>query len=159
MWHHSNHEIWTELTPSPTPKTFSQNYGLFLTADQMIWKENGAADEQGFGVFGQYYEEPADRNIVSRYVGSGLVYKGLLPGRDVDVFGVGLGRITFGNPYRLQSAASGTIIAHDETMIETFYKYFWGPRLCLQPDVQYFARPSGQYKDALIAGLRFEVVF
>lgn len=159
MWHHSNHDIWTEFTPSPNPRTFSQNYGLFLTADQMIWKENGAADEQGFGVFGQYHEVPADRNSISRYFGSGLVYKGLLPNRDVDVFGIAMGQITFGSPYRLQNAVSGTIIAHDETIVETFYKYYWSPRLCLQPDVQYLARPSGQYKDALVAGLRFELIF
>jgi porin len=159
MWHHSNKNVWSEITASPNPITFSQNYGFFLTGDQMLWKENGAQDEQGFGIFGQYFSTPADRNAVSQYVGSGLVYKGFLPGRDDDVFGVGMGRVLFGNPYRQTEALGGTQVAHNETVIEAFYKYLVGPRLCLQPDIQYFARPSGQYKDALLAGMRFELVF
>lgn len=159
MWHHNSKDQWVEVTANPVPRVFNQNYGFFLTADQMIWKENGAADEQGFGVFGQYFTTPGNRNEVSKYFGTGLVYKGFLPGRDDDIVGVGMGRVIFGQPFRDQEAANGTLIGHDETMIETFYKYIVGPRLCLQPDLQYIARPSGQFKDALIAGMRFELVF
>jgi porin len=159
MWHHSDKEVWTELSASPNPITFNQNYGFFLTGDQMIFKENGAADEQGLGVFAQYFSAPDDRNVVSDYVGGGLVYKGFVPGRDDDYVGLGFAKAIFGDGFRAQEAMGGTIIGNAETATELFYKWVVGPKFSLQPDLQYIASPSGQHRDAIVGGLRFEAVF
>ncbi len=45
----------------------------------MIFKENGADDDQGLGIFGQYFSAPENRNMIGAYFGAGLVYKGFLP--------------------------------------------------------------------------------
>ncbi len=45
-----------------------------------------------------------------------------------------------------------------ETNIELFYKAQLLPYLTIRPDLQYVANPSGRYRDALVFGLRFEVI-
>jgi porin len=159
IWHHSDKEVWTELTANPNPITFNQNYGFFLTADQMIFKENGADDDQGLGIFGQYFSAPKDRNMIGTYFGAGLVYKGLLPGRDEDYLGLGFAQAIFSDDFREQEAFNGTDIGHSERATELFYKWIVGPKFSLQPDLQYISSPSGQHRDAIVSGLRFEAVF
>lgn len=159
MWHHSDKEVWTELTIDPNPITFNQNYGFFVTADQMIFKENGADDDQGLGIFGQYFSAPENRNMIGAYFGAGLVYKGFLPGRDEDYLGLGFAQAIFSNDFRAQEAFNGTDIGHSEKATELFYKWVVGPKLSLQPDLQYIASPGGQFRDAIVSGLRFEAVF
>ncbi len=44
-----------------------------------------------------------------------------------------------------------------ENAIEVFYKCRLTPYASLQPDVQYIAQPFGLERDALVAGLRFEL--
>jgi porin len=128
--------------------------------DQMVWKESeGTDDDQGLGVFGQFGWAPGDRNVLGEYYGGGLVYKGLLPGRDSDLFGVGFANAMFGRGFQVQSAALGDVLARSETAVETFYKLQYSPAVSFQPDLQYIANPGGLYRDALLPGLRFEVIF
>ncbi|TWU31611.1 carbohydrate porin [Novipirellula artificiosorum] len=77
---------------------------------------------------------------------AGVVYRGLLPGRDEDVIGAGIAwaRLNLG----------GT---NQETVVETFYKAQVTATVSMQPDIQYIASPSGIYRDALAVGLRFTV--
>ncbi|MEQ1825870.1 MAG: carbohydrate porin [Pirellula sp.] len=160
FWRHENKDDWTEITLDPNPRTFGRNHGFFITGDQMIWKENGAEDDQGLGVFVQYFSSPSNRNVIDQYLGGGLVYKGLLAGRDEDYVGLGFAKAIFSDPFRAQEAVvNNVIIEHSETAVETFYKWFVRDSFSVQPDLQYIARPSGQHRDALVAGLRFEVVF
>ncbi len=46
-----------------------------------------------------------------------------------------------------------------ETAIELFYKAQLTEFMSIQPDIQYIANPSGNGDDALVFGIRFEVVF
>ncbi len=137
MWHHSDRTVWTEFTTDPNPRTFVQNYGVFASSDQMIFKEEyGTDDTQGLGVFGQFGWAPGNRNFIQEYYGGGLVYRGLIPERDNDVVGLALANILYSSPYRQVSAAGGTDIGSHETAIELFYKYLPSPYLSLQPDLQ-----------------------
>jgi porin len=159
MWHHSDSDVWTEYTTDPSPRTFVQNYGFWSTMDQLIWKEEyGTDDEQGLGLFGMFGWAPGNRNAIQESYGLGVVYKGLLPNRDFDVFGIGMADILFSGPYRQVSLAEGTVVGSYENAIEVFYKYIASPYISVQPDIQFIANPSGQYRDALVPGLRFEVV-
>ncbi len=125
----------------------------------MIYKEEyGTDDTQGLGVFGQFGWAPGNRNFIQEYYGGGLVYRGLIPERDNDVVGLAIANILYSSPYRQSSAAGGTNIDKYETAIELFYKYLPSPYFSLQPDLQYIVNPGGQYKDALVPGLRFEVI-
>ncbi len=68
------------------------NYGFYVGAEQLIVREDvtDADNDQGWGLFAQYSWAPADRNAITQYLGGGCVYKGLLPGRDADVAGLGV---------------------------------------------------------------------
>jgi porin len=103
---------------------------------------------QGLGTFLQYSWAPEDRNVAHQYFGSGVVYKGLLRGRDDDVAGLGVAHLIFSD--RLPDRTS-------ETAVELFYKIQLSPWTVLQPDLQYIARPSGKERDAFAFGLRFEL--
>jgi porin len=91
---------------------------------------------------------------VSAYVGGGLVWKGLLTGRDDDQFGIAVARAMIGAPAR---RAGGLPAA--ETTWEATYSFKVREGLNLQPDVQYIIHPSGAVgqKDALAVGLRIVV--
>jgi porin len=114
--------------------------------------EEAAPDEggspQGLGVFFQYGWAPEDRNEAEHYFGSGIVYKGLLHGRDDDVLGLGVAYVGFSDLLPQQTS---------ETAVELFYKAQLSPWTILEPDLQYIARPNGQQRDAFVFGLRFEV--
>ena len=160
MWHHSDKDVWVEISSNPDPITFCQNYGVWFTADQMIWKESEAADDdQGFGIFGQFGWAPGDRNLIQEYYGGGLVYKGLVPGRDADLLGIGFASAMFGSGIREQNLDQGIFMASSETAVESFYKFHYSQFISFQTDLQYIANPGGLYRDALLPGLRFEVVF
>lgn len=157
MWQHSANDLFVELTPQ-NPRTFNQNYGLWYIADQMIWKEGAADDDQGLGVFFQFGWAPSNRNIISDYYGGGLVYKGLLPNRDDDYVGVGVANAIFSSGLKQIADFNGNFQGRQETAIEVFYKYRFSPYFTVQPDVQFISQPGGIYNDALLPGLRFELV-
>jgi porin len=46
---------------------------------------------------------------------------------------------------------------NEETVVELFYKVQLTPCTSVQPDLQYIATPSGIHRDALAAGLRFQL--
>jgi porin len=157
MFHHSANDLWVELTPTD-PRTFVQNYGLWYIADQMLWKEGGADDDQGLGAFFQFCWAPSNRNIIGDYYGGGLVYKGLLSGRDEDYVGVGFANAVLSQGLKQIANANGDFQGRQETAIEVFYKYRFSPYFTVQPDLQFISQPGGIYDDALLPGLRFELV-
>ena len=160
LWHHSDKTVWAELSSDPDARLFRQNYGCFTTVDQMLWKESYSGDDdQGLGAFFQYGYAPGNRNMLQNYFGGGLVYKGFVPGRDEDILGAAFARAEFSDPFRQVEFDNGSDIGKSETAVEVFYKYIVGPSFSLQPDLQYIAHPGGQYRDALLPGLRFEAIF
>ena len=102
--------------------TVNGNHGYWLNIDQMLWIEPDSGDEpQGLGVFAQYGWSPSDRNVVDRYHGLGLTYRGLLPQRDVDLIGVGLASAHFSAAGTSPSSPTGKKIS----VGEKFRLCFW----------------------------------
>jgi porin len=91
---------------------------------------------------------------ISRYLGGGLNYAGLLPGRDHDLAGIAVMRAGFGAPYR---DAEGAGVS--ETTVELTYQAEIRSGLIVQPDIQYVVHPSGDpsVRDALVVGVRLRV--
>ena len=89
--------------------------------------------------------------IVSSYLGVGVVAKGLLHRRPDDRLGLGLARAGISGAAR---AALG--LPRAETTIETSYQMRMSDRFAVQPDLQYVRHPAGiaRADDALVAGLR-----
>jgi porin len=75
------------------------------------------------------------------------------------LLGLGIASARFSDHFRAANAEVANEITPSETAIEIFYKAIIGKSLSLQPDIQYIANPGGQYKDALLPGLRFEAIF
>lgn len=125
------------------------NHGVYMGAEQMLWKENAEDEEdaQGFGVFVQYGWCPDDINLIRYHIGGGAVWKGLIEGRDDDTTGIGITRAEFSEYLPGQGA---------ETTTEFFYKAPLNKYLTLQPDVQYVSSPNGMLNNAWVFGLRFE---
>ncbi len=130
---------------------FDGNHGVDIEVEQTVLKEHAHDEEdvQGLGVFFQYGWAPKDRNVAHQYLGVGMIYTGLIPGRDEDVLGLGIATLRFSD--RLPNTTV-------ESAIELFYKMPLSPWTAIQPDFQYIANPSGNGRDALVFGLRFEVV-
>jgi porin len=131
------------------PGTVGEAYGWYLTWDQQLWsKQPGhGEDEKGIWIFGQYGWAPSDRSAANHYLGAGVQFAGLVPGREEDAFGVGLFHVWFTEELDLPK---GT-----ETAIEFFYKVQLLGFLYLKPDLQYIINPGGVYPDALALGVRF----
>ena len=126
----------------------------FPRGRQALFLEKSRRDApQGLGLFGQFGWAPLDRNEIAKYYGGGLVYTGLLPGRDEDVSGVGVAHA------RLSSRMKEIDGRTHETAIEWFYKVRLTKYLMVQPDLQYILNPGGDGRNALAGGLRFEIRF
>ena len=151
-WHHDKDVDDVFATDDTGAKVrHDDNYGTYSLLDQMVYREK---DKQGLGVFFQYGQVPDDRNTVDVYLGSGLHYQGLIPGRDEDIAGVGLAYASISEELRLAEAKDQA-----EKTIEATYRAKMSEKLALQMDVQFVFDPGANpsLEDAVVAILRFEV--
>lgn len=145
-WHHSGD--WDALDGS---QTYSYNHGWYMAFDQLLLLE-ADDEEQGLGFFLQYGAAPQDRSEIRDYFGAGLLYRGPIQGRDSDLMGVGLSHAKFSSVREADSDMQY------ESAIECFYRAQLRPWAAIQPDLQFISNPGGNLRDALTAGLRFEIV-
>ena len=128
-------------------------HGYYVQLEQLIYRECACHKDnsQGLEVFAAYYPRFLGSAILTETIGdsfaAGLVYTGLIPNRNHDHLGAG---VTWAELFQ-----GGT---NQETVCELFYKAWITPHLSLQPDLQYIATPSGILRDALVVGVRFQVV-
>ena len=142
-----------------TPRAVSGNSGVYgLVEGRLI--RNG---DQGGGLSGWVRVGLSNGviNPVSNYLGAGLVYTGLLPGREKDEAGLALARAGLGSGFRGAARDAGGSIGRAETVIEATYRYSLNDTLSLQPDLQYVIRPHGdaQIGNALVVGFRLALTF
>ena len=146
------------------------NDGVYGIIDQSIYRVPGT-DDQGASVFLRVSGSPGDRNAVGFYADAGIAFKGLIPGRPNDTFGVSVAYLKISEvDRRLDLDTIGftgaPIPRRDaEALIEATYQAEVVPGFTLQPDFQYVFRPGGNVvdtrdpygrpvKDAAIGGLR-----
>ncbi|WP_182864708.1 carbohydrate porin [Stieleria mannarensis] len=132
--------------------SLSSGYGYYVQVEQTLFRETPRQEEpvQGLGIFGSYFPRFANGSApissIDDALVCGVVYTGLIPGRDGDVAGAG---------YAWAGLHQGG--ANEEAVVELFYKARLTPKLTVQPDLQYISTPSGIYPDALAVGTRFEL--
>ena len=97
-----------------------------------------------------------DINRVNSYLGAGLVYTGLVPGRDKDQAGVAIARAGIGAPARQAAQLRGVALGDNETTLEATYRYVLTEWLNIQPDIQYVIHPGGDraVDNAVVVGFR-----
>jgi porin len=93
---------------------------------------------------------PPDRNLVQWSLDGGLVYRGLIPTRDWDVFGIAAAWMWMSEDVAraqrfINSLAPGTFsaVVDYEGLFEVTYKAQMTAWWTLQPSVQWVAHPGG----------------
>lgn len=165
-------------TPQGQTETWSGNevdgrYGFYFQADQMLYREPSAPEassspsdgksfkevvdaskpelsKQGLSTFNMMSMAPgfAEANIFPFYFQSGLVYTGLIPGRDEDITMVSIG----------YGAYQGGVYSPPRSytaVIEAGYRFQFNGWSYVQPFFQYFSRPNGTQEVANAAVLGF----
>ncbi len=157
-------------------------YGFYWQADQMVFREPSAAafaqeeeghdgksfkvpveahktalSDQGLSIFSLFSLAPDYNNLFPFYFHGGLVYKGLIPGRDKDqtVFAFSYG------DYSQQYSGSKSANYTYTSVLEGGYRVQVNPWAFVQPFLQYIVRPNGSsdVKNAAILGMYFGVNF
>jgi len=121
------------------------NYGIYFYAEQMIYREGGRDSGQGLIPFVSAVFAPFESfNTFPYYAMGGVVYQGLIPGRDHDVAALGVYYGQF----------SGQLNSTYEMVFELTYTIQLTSWLNIQPDLQYVLRPSGtgRIADAVVLG-------
>jgi len=159
-WYHTDdfydyHSTLTAPITGLPPKLHSGNYGFYFLADQTLYREQDADDpaKQGLAGFFRVAGAPSDRNLAPFGVDGGLVYKGLIPGRDWDTFGVAASYLELSEKIeRAQrdiNAALGFPFFSDKQMVdyeavlEVSYRAQLTAWWTLQPDFQWVMHPGG----------------
>ena len=142
------------------PRSVHGNGGVYALVEGRLFAKpgdsgGGLSDWLRIGVAN------GDINQVANYLGGGLVYTGLIPGRDKDEVGFAIARAGLGRGAKFAGASTGRDIGSAETDLEATYRYAFNDWLNVQPDVQYVISPHGdqQLANAVIVGLRLAFTF
>jgi porin len=102
---------------------------------------------------------PGDAARVSFGLDAGLNATGWIPGRDADVFGLGVIYARLNDDY-IDAQTDPSSWDH-EIVLEATYRLQFAGWASLQPDVQYVIHPGGtrETPNALVLGLRLNVLF
>jgi porin len=114
-----------------TSEKYSENYGLYLIIDQIIYKSQSG---KSLAFFLQSSVSPKWINENWYFVGGGLHLTGMFSKRMDDELGIAVAHAGINN-------ALGS-----ETTLEISYKAPFGDHFFLQPDFQYIINPAGTEK-------------
>lgn len=149
--------------------TKNGNYGFYILLDQMIYREKGSEryTHQGLHPFVSLLFAPdSEINTFPFFMNGGLVYKGLIPGRNNDYAGFAVVYGKYSNkiaPTKTQPTEftppqiTGT--EDFEMVLEWMYKIQLTKWLNVQPDVQYVIKPggTGNIPNALVIGFQMGI--
>lgn len=148
------------ITGLPQKKVIG-NYGVYLHADQMLWREGGPKSDQGLTAVASSVFCPPGTNQFSFFLMGGLIYEGLVPGRDDDVTAVQFIYSRWGDGWRSNARDGGSPVPSYESLFEFTHKIFVTKWMYVQPDIQYIINPGGAHNinDAFVIGSRFGWIF
>jgi porin len=132
--------------------------GYYLNLDQLVWKEtDNPKDAQGLGMFMRYGYAPGDVNRLEHFWSVGAQYAGLIPTRDKDVLGFGVGQGILSRQFRSQMNSR----ADRETVYEAYYAIEITPWMHLTPDIQIITNPGGtkDARDSIVGTVRVRIIF
>lgn len=154
FFHHSDE--FTRFEGAPEGFERDQNYGGYLVASQRVWCEK---EDQGLTLFGRAGLVPEDRNVLSHTLEAGLVFRGFLPGRDADDFGLAVSHKQYSDAFSRGETDAGLPGRGQETVLELTYVWRMEQPVTIQPVIQYIANPAGidSASDAWVIGIRSSV--
>ena len=137
-----------------------RSQGLYLLGEAPLYRAKEKGDE-GLVGFVRLGFSDGDTTAFDHSWSAGVVYTGLIPGRDGGKLGFGISQASLSNKFRDASATAGTPVDSRETGFELTYRDEIVPGVALQPNLQYFINPGADpsLRDVLVLGLRLELSF
>lgn len=146
------------------------NYGGYIQAEQMVWRQGGKGSDRGLSAFAHTTIAPADGNKFSYLLVTGLSHKGLFACRPKDIASVGFTRANYSSVLREYPASTsglnvpgiyGDTPQHFEAILEVNYQIQVWPWLTVMPDYQYIIHPGGtsELQNAHVLGGQINVTF
>jgi porin len=145
--------------------TYDARMTFYAQADQMLYREPGQTDKagrQGLYAFSFFNFAPPVNNAMPFYFHVGLVYRGLIPGRDADQLGAAFGLGCYSREkIAADEAANRGLHQTEESVLELDYRIQLTKFAYAQPFWQYLIRPNGtgQLGNANILGLHLGITF
>ncbi len=135
------------------------NYGTYISIDQKLFHK-GPSRKQGLSGFLTLLFFPKDRNQFLFYSTGGLIYQGLIPGRDKDTTSIGIARGSYSSDLRKLQRLSAEPPQNFEALLELNYWCYVRPWFNVTPSMQYVINPKGLGgKNALVLGLQSNIYF
>lgn len=136
------------------------NYNVYLIADQMIYRKKGTTD-QGLTPLVCATIGPESINKFPFFLMGGLIYKGLVPGRDNDTTAVQMSYAKYSGKLRESEQSVGARAQNYEIALEFTHKVMITKWMYMQPDIQYIIQPggTGNTDDAFVVGFQFGLTF
>ncbi len=170
------------------PRARRGDYGFYFVAEQSVWQAPLHAGEPGISrtspvvnsnappsgpsrpdirLFLRLGAAPADRNITSFYVDTGVNFRGLFPSRPKDILGLAASYTKLSDRLRAFGrdtnafTGSRTALPDYEAVLELSYQANATPWFQVQPDLQYIIHPGGSsaLRNALVLGVRTVTTF
>ncbi|MDE0817237.1 MAG: carbohydrate porin [Pirellulaceae bacterium] len=132
------------------------NDGWYVGVESRI--EIGTLAVAGFVRYGQANEQ---LNAVEGYLGTGIVIDAPIVSRPKDQLGLAVASARLGEPYRNHLNLLVNNAQRREISWELTYRAQISKHLVIQPNIQFIQSPSvsSAIDDALVVGLRFEIVY
>lgn len=117
-------------------------------------QESAEQPNTNWGFYFKLATADGNPNYVKSSVVAGIGGKALFFGRPQDSFG--LGTFYYNLSDELQNSLINTEF-RDEAGVEVYYNYALKPWLFFGPDIQYIKPATGNFKNALVVGLRMQI--
>lgn len=132
------------------------SWSMYSNFYQALWVDP-CDESRTWGVFGQFGLSDGNPNPIRYVANGGIAGRSMLPGRDLDTFGVGYFYLGLSSEFK--ALAAPVLPQRDESGVEVFYNIAVTRWCRLTADLQ-VARPSTRaLSTAIIPGARMEVVF
>ncbi len=136
-----------------TGRSEEGNIGPYALIDQLLLEKTPT--RPGLGVFLRSYGAPwHSRSLVSWYVDAGFRLTRPFPGRDEDVFSVGVAYLRLTDEFVDSRRAEGEDVKRSQAVLELTYRFQAAGWLTLQPNLQLVFDPTFGREDATVIGLR-----
>ncbi|MDR0871410.1 MAG: carbohydrate porin [Planctomycetaceae bacterium] len=132
--------------------------GYSVGVEQMIYRKNYLknGDNRGLTFFTQFSQPQSDReNALRTFWGLGMRYLGFFENRPDDVLGFGVFQASFDRGL----LAADSLPFANETAYEIHYHAHITDNAAVQPILQYVVHPGGRYRNAVVPGFSFQIVF
>lgn len=148
----------SEVDSSGSPITRNGTYGIYGLAEQIVYREKQDR-EQDLTVFARVGFADPRVNRFSQFYGGGLVYTGLIPGRNVDALGIAAAATFNSSHFERARQQEGQPVDDAEIALEFTYAINISPELVIQPDLQYIVNPdtNPHVRNALVLGVRIQI--